>query len=1684
MNSSSSIASVISTGAGGIVFEHHVGASFLSLLLTGGFLPVFLQASPSKVHFQAKRLGWDTDDFVIEGADSSGQYHRLAAQIKRTFSVSASDPECRKTFLAAWNDFNNSALFNSSYDALLLITYLGTNRLLGDFGWLLTQARASASVEDFMRRRSGEGLLNKRSKADCETIQEILEGESGAAIPDDDLWKFLCAFHLFSYDLSGQSSKDEAWVRSLLALVVTDGHPESSSSITWNELVNLAAQAAATGRSLERGDLPNTMLERHRSVAPSEHAAVIALRQHSEVVLKRVADGGPKGLTFPRLALANELSEAAAVSQIVLIVGSAGSGKSVLAKRHVRAKSAQHFTFVFAAEEFRASHIDKVLSDAQIGINWISLRSLLSMQSEKTFLLEGLERLLESEDRGALADLLNAIADDPTLRLVITCRDYHAETVERSMLRPSGVAYKRVVIPDLTDDELAEATRILPVLETPLASASLRRLLRNPFMLAHAAELSWPIDQPLPVTERALRERLWSEVVCGDAHPRDALPTRRASALTKIALDRARSLRPFVEQNDGDVIAIQALASDNLVVFDSPQRQRVAPAHDVFEDWALIEWLSSEFATAEKDACTFARARESYPALRRAYRKWLYELIESDTATAAAYLGNVAVDSTISDYLRDDTLIAIFQSSVVVDFLSKFGTALMENEARLLCRAIHLVRVACKTVSPLAPKDAGMARQWHIPSGSAWPNLLDFVASRWDAVPRSVYPLILGFLEDWANGVSWQTPYPAGAKSVGIMLDRLLPHMKEGWRGESEKQRVLSLITRVPKAVEPLFKDLANRAQATSRRREDPDAELFLETLLKPFQAMPACRDLPNEVISLCLSMWKAKHTPDSDDFYSGLREVDSVFGLSENLRRGFFPASALQGPFKHLLLFHPALGIPFVVSLMNYAAEHYGQGRARLQFVEEPELVTMTFPDGTARQVWANARLWNAVRGNSVVPDLLQSALMALEAWALETIERPGAEEFVQKWLDWILQSTNNVSLISAVASVCMAHPSKTGETSLALLGCRDFFDLDRQRMVVESSSLAIGGVGTHEKHLQEERLASNKLPHRRRDLEQFALNLQLGSLRDRVWAILDQHQANLPPLDQQNDGDRLWRLCLIRMDLRQYEQTGVTQDGYDYIQMRQPEDDIQAVIDRAAPEQDRHSRYISLFLWATNQFEKRDDYADKVSEWRARLEEARIVYQEIQAASVAMGMPSGGPGIVASVCVRDHWDDLASDDRQWCMATVLEYVLHPLTGEGYTEFVAKNPYNGVPACAHVLPLMRIRSGFDQVIENGVIAALLHFNEDVRHQAIRGVSEFVLDNDNRLAAFCVWVLVEHAAWCNEIEKKERNIEYDKRRTFMARMTEATNHVMQATTDAWYETFPDFRHIGFGTWPERQLARELITLFRTHPRSPQAREYFSRIGAVLKAWWALDRRHSGEERRDYELEHLAEEAFAEFLLVSDTEQALQLIHPLLDAISKSPDKVAELFQRLLALEDGRTSATPFWNLWHAITGQVCKASWLGNIDREHANGQSLIRVTFLNIRWKEGIWSWTRLGNFVDVDNYFQSLPASTFVLDSYTHYLYHIGKDSLPNAFFLIAEKLGGSLNASVSSDGNLRWYLDALTDRVIYEDLKRLKATPRLRTATMCILDALVQAGSSVAFQLRDDFVTPNSNASTSAF
>ncbi|MGH8761932.1 MAG: hypothetical protein ACREUR_01705 [Nitrosospira sp.] len=1496
------------------------------------------------------------------------------------------------------------------------------------------------------------------------------------------MWEFLRVFHVISYDFSNSSAKDEAWITSLLHLLKTDNSSIDSAFNTWNELVIIASKAGPEGKSYSRDEFPAHLLQRHREVHASHHSSLSTLQGHSDVVLQRVANEGPKGLTFARAALRDQLNEACIAAQVVLIVGAAGSGKSMLAKRYVLGRRAFETVFAFAAEEFNVTHIDQVLLQAQVNLNWSTLRALFPIHT-KTFFIDGLERLLESDARNAFIDLMKATIDDPSIRLVITCRDYHAETVERSILRPSRASFQRVVIPELSIAELEEAQAALPQLAPLMKSSPLKALLRNPFILARVADLAWPESQQLPQTERTLREWLWNEIVRQEAKIRDHMPDRRAAALTKISLARAESLQPYV-QFDADAAAVQALAADNLLAFDFARR--AAPAHDVFEDWALVEWLTRKFATSEDNAKSFAEEIGAFPAVRRAYRKWLHEMLESEPATVASYLAAIISDRAMPVIFKDDTLIAVFQSSTGEKFLTNFGPQLLENDAQLIVRVIHLVRVACKTVSPLQPPGPTEFGLLHVPAGKAWATLLAFLVRHWNDISATHHHLVIGFLEDWARGISWMTPYPDGFELAGGLVEKLLPITQRGYREKGGKQRLLELFLKFPKGAETLFKQLVERAKIKRHRRNrhqyDEEADLFAKAIFKPFDCYAACRDFPDEVVELCMAKWITAAGED-DEGYGSTLDIGSAFGLSITYESRMFPPSALQGPFLGILRAHPVKGVQFITRFVNHAAAFYASDRGRMEFVEQPWITQLILANGTSKDIFCNARLWAAFRGMSVTPYILQCALIALEKWLLEVIALDWSEKFVRDGLNWILAETNNAALAAVVASVCIAHPQRAGEAALSILGCRDFFRLDFERSIQEPESLAIGGLSIMDQMLQKERLESKKLPHRGEHLESLALKLQTTDQSQAVFDIIDMHRANLPEASKQNDADRLWRLSLDRMDLRRYNTNQVKESGLIEWRMRPLDADVQKLIDDAVPEQERFYSQVKLANWSRNQFQKSPKHIHEAGEWADMLALAKKFRAEFSKGGLdGEGFLEAGSNVAAAVGVRDHWDAMDDEDRSWCRNIIFALITRPLVDDNASELYAKSPISGIAECATTLALMAGRWTVDADAKDALVAGLLHFNEDVRLGTIDGISSALVGKNEPLLWFCLWVIVNHAKQWKNIDARDKKLSLDKRPGATKRWATSVAATRKAATEAWFASPPNIDDLVFDSWIDRQLARMLLRLFNAHPDMQLAQVFFAKAGEAIVSWWRLDRRGAANRKteRDYELENVAERTLAAFVLDSEPAKALELVAPLVASVEHYPRGVEGFLDSLLVIELDRQMASTYWQVWAAFAEAVREASWQMNLDSEYSDGHGTVRSSFLNNRWTSGVRNWSRLGDhFADVDAHFENSPRSIYTLGCYVQYLYQIGEASLPGAFALIAEKFADQLGEAIATDGNLKIHLDALVARVLFENLAEVRRTQRFRGSLMAILDALVQAGSSIAFQLRDDFVTPTANA-----
>jgi hypothetical protein len=163
-------------------------------------------------------------------------------------------------------------------------------------------------------------------------------------------------------------------------------------------------------------------------------------------------------------------------------------------------------------------------------------------------------------------------------------------------------------------------------------------------------------------------------------------------------------------------------------------------------------------------------------------------------------------------------------------------------------------------------------------------------------------------------------------------------------------------------------------------------------------------------------------------------------------------------------------------------------------------------------------------------------------------------------------------------------------------------------------------------------------------------------------------------------------------------------------------------------------------------------------------------------------------------------------------------------------------------------------------------------------------------------------------------------------------------------------------------------------------------------------------------------------------------------------------------------------------LWEQFAARVRTAGWLARIDEAHAHGGEMMRAIFLGVHWNDGVTHWRSLEGYAEkVHALFQALPPSWMALDNYLRFLYHVGEQSLPEALVGIAERLQQGNPQQLLRNKNTIYMLEVILQKYVYGRPLELKSRRDLRNAILSLLDLLVESGSSAAFRMRDDFVTP---------
>jgi len=239
-----------STGGLGFHFESYVQASFVVLMLAGGFAPCLPIWPIKKIEFQSKYRGWDTDDLIVYVQNTeSNTEAKLIGQIKHSIRINNNEA-FRKVINAAWDDFNKQNKFKEETDVLSLITGPLSATDTDNVRNLLKNARYSEDAVDFRNRieRVNFSSLGQRDK--LKVFKDLLKNaNNNVELTDDQLWRFLKSFHLLIYDLDikgitlsllhsliGQYSAENAnqvWAQ---IVVLVEGIDENASYLTMETI--------------------------------------------------------------------------------------------------------------------------------------------------------------------------------------------------------------------------------------------------------------------------------------------------------------------------------------------------------------------------------------------------------------------------------------------------------------------------------------------------------------------------------------------------------------------------------------------------------------------------------------------------------------------------------------------------------------------------------------------------------------------------------------------------------------------------------------------------------------------------------------------------------------------------------------------------------------------------------------------------------------------------------------------------------------------------------------------------------------------------------------------------------------------------------------------------------------------------------------------------------------------------------------------------------------------------------------------------------------------------------------------------------------------------------------------------------------------------------------------------------
>ncbi|WP_067151511.1 NACHT domain-containing protein [Pseudotamlana agarivorans] len=1140
-------ASVFQTGGGGFHYENYVQASFLLQMIINGVVPSFPNGKIIEIGFQNKNKGYQTDDLFFK-VEEDNITKRIISQIKYNIPISSKNEIFLEVIKAFWEDFNNVNHFDRQRDKMFLIKSSLTNNDKNHIVYLCQIASKQSTSQDFF----SEINRTKIKKEALDIFEESLTLAKGEVITEKELFQFLKCFHLLAYDFTAEASTDETYTLNLIHLSKSKDVRTTSKEI-WSILLNEVATHNRNGGGISKENLSSFQPYKYfdLSITNDAYSSLKKIHQDGELLLKPFKNS-IKGYHIDRATVKKSIIKSINQSDISIITGYPGVGKSSLLKDLLSVELSDTVPIIFKADQLNKNSLAQVFSEVGINHNLFDLFSLISVLSNKIIVIDSAEKLLEAQPDSAFKQLLTIISENKEIKLLMTCRSYAVNVIKQKF----GIDSEKinvVDIPLLNDDEIELIKKEFPQLTNFLSNSKINEVLRSPkyldFTVSAVKVENENISEDMSYSE--FKEILWNEVIENSTVTKNGLPRKRGTTFMHIAVGRAINMRLFFEPQDDkiDYEAVELLESDNIIVRNNNKYQ-FSPSHDILEDWALIRYIYSIANKLSNKADLFNKLGNQ-PALRRAFRLWIEELLANDIDTVATLISLTVEDESIPTYWTDEILTAVFRSDDCSSFFKYFSSTLLENNCMFLNRCILLIRTTCREYS----FNKANSKDILFPVGSCWEEMVCFLSSNILEI-ESIRKSISNFLLDWEYKFLFQFELCSikEIEAANILVFHYIKEMYDGsdhWGYSSKNVNqktgfVYMLFGFASYCKDELKKFIEECSSNTDEYgRLKGFSELVIKKAIGGVRNGLLIKELPDTLIHIANKHWK-RIPPESLPKREGpfgfsfpeRKEREDAWGITKT-RFDFFPSGIYKTFVYNLLKHHPLKAVVFICEFTNYITSSYKESDFSVK--EELKEIKMMLNDGYVKTLYGNEYLWNAYRSTTVTHNLLESVLISLEKYLLEIARFEVPDNKLLKTItNYLLENSNSATIISVLTSVFIAYSKAFGDTILPILRVREFYEWDTHRATREHSATAI--YDERISYAQKEKGEFNRLPHRtkyQRGLREFLLHYQINSglLNIELQTIFDGFYENC-------EEDIFWEKAIIEMDIRKYKASIVDEE------------------------------------------------------------------------------------------------------------------------------------------------------------------------------------------------------------------------------------------------------------------------------------------------------------------------------------------------------------------------------------------------------------------------------------------------------------------------------------------------------------------------------------------------------------